>query len=118
MRILLAEDDEMLLSLLEFRLKKEGYEVLKASDGKKAVEMIKEEKPDLIITDIMMPFLSGLELVNEIKSNLGIETPIIILSSSGQEKTVMEAFKLGVSDFISKPFSPNELIIRIQRVMK
>lgn len=118
MKILIAEDDDMLLALLEFRLKKEGYEVILATDGKKAVELIQSEQPDLIITDIMMPFLSGLELVSEIKGQQKIETPIIVLSASGQEKTVMEAFNLGVDDFITKPFSPNELIIRIKRLMR
>lgn len=115
-KILLAEDDEMLISLLSFRLKKEGYELITVKDGREAKEKIQSEQPDLIVSDIMMPFVSGLEIIGFVKNELNQKTPVIILSTAGQEKTVLEAFNLGADDFISKPFSPNELVIRIRKM--
>lgn len=117
MRILICEDDEMVLKMVEFKLRKEGYEVQLANDGKEAAHKIEELKPDLIITDIMMPYLNGLEIVNHVRKILKLKTPIIIVSSIGLEKTVLEAFQLGADDFITKPFSPNELSVRVKKLL-
>ncbi len=113
MKILIAEDDELMLRTLEFRLKKDGHEVVVARDGKEALEKIENESPELVISDIMMPYNSGLEIVGALKEKHN--TPIIILSAMGQEDVVLEAFRLGADDFITKPFSPNELSVRIRR---
>ena len=115
-KILLVEDDLMLLSLLDFRLKKEGYHVVTANNGKEAISKIKSAPPDLVISDIMMPFVSGLELTGFIKNEYESEIPIVIISSAGQEEMVLEAFNLGADDFIAKPFSPNELIVRLKKM--
>ncbi len=117
MKVLVCEDDEMVLKMVEFRLRKEGYEILLAADGKEALEKVRKENPDLIITDIMMPYLTGLEIVHQIRKDLGLQTPIIIVSSIGLEKTVLEAFQLGADDFITKPFSPNELSVRVKKLL-
>lgn len=117
MKVLIAEDDIMMLKTMEFRLMKEGYEVIACSDGKVALSKIESENPDIIISDIMMPYVSGLDLVNKVKIELKLNIPIIILSAVGLEKTVLEAFELGADDFITKPFSPNELIMRIKRLL-
>ena len=114
MKILIAEDDELMLRTLEFRLKKDNHQVIIARDGREALQKIEEHKPDLVISDIMMPYNSGLEIVSAVKDKLG--TPIIILSAMGQEDVVLEAFKLGADDFLTKPFSPNELSVRIRRL--
>lgn len=116
-KVLVIEDERMMLKILEFRLKKEGYEVLIAEDGKVGIAMIASETPDLILTDIMMPYVSGLEIINHVKNILKLTTPIIILSAVGLEKTVVEAFSLGADDFISKPFSPEELSIRVRKYL-
>lgn len=115
MKILVAEDDLLMLKTLEFRLKKDGHEVILCNDGMEALQLIDECKPDLIITDIMMPYSSGLEITSAVR--LKSNTPIIILSGMGQENVVLEAFKLGADDYITKPFSPNELLLRIRRFM-
>jgi DNA-binding response OmpR family regulator len=115
MKVLVAEDDMIMLKTIEVRLKKDGYDVITAQDGRDALKKIEEQSPDLIITDIMMPFLSGLEIVGAVKSKGGKDTPIIVLSTMGQENVVLEAFKLGAEDFITKPFSPKELSMRVQR---
>ncbi|MDP2189530.1 MAG: response regulator transcription factor [Sphingobacteriaceae bacterium] len=117
-KILVIEDERMMLKILEFRLKKEGYEVLIAADGKTGLSMIASELPDLILTDIMMPYVSGLEIINHVRNVLQKNTPIIILSAVGLEKTVVEAFSLGADDFISKPFSPEELSIRVRKYLR
>lgn len=116
-KIVIAEDNSTLSLLLKFRLEKEGHELLMAVDGKEAIELIENNKPDLIITDIMMPFVSGLEVISHVRNKLALETPIIVFSSAGQEEMVIKAFNLGANDFMGKPFSPNELVIRVNRLL-
>lgn len=116
-KVLLAEDDKTLSLLLKFRLEKEGYETFMAADGNEAQRLIESTNPDIILTDIMMPFSSGLELISYVKDNLQRDTPIIVFSAAGQEEMVLKAFNLGATDFMSKPFSPNELIMRIKRIL-
>ena len=116
-KILLAEDNSILSLLLKFRLEKEGYELLIAVDGKEAIDLIEKHNPELILTDIMMPFVSGLEVISHVRNKLNKETPIIVFSSAGQEEIVLNAFNLGANDFMSKPFSPNELVIRAKRLL-
>jgi two-component system response regulator VicR len=115
MRILVIEDEVMVLKSIEFKLKKEGFEVITAPDGKVAYEMLSEEPIDMIITDLMIPYYSGLELINHVRSDLKSKVPIIVLSAMGQEESILEAFRLGANDYMTKPFIPNELIIRIRK---
>lgn len=114
MLILIAEDDELILKTIEHKLLKEGHEVILTRNGKDAIETLKTRDVDLAITDIMMPFASGIEILSAIKT-MGKQIPVIMLSSMGQEEVVLNAFDLGAADFIVKPFSPNELILRIKR---
>jgi len=116
MKILVAEDEPMLLKTIELKLKKEGYEVIATADGREAIERIEKDVPDMVVTDIMMPYASGLEIINFIRQKMNRKTPIIILSAMEQEKVVMEAFELGADDYITKPFSLNELAIRVKRL--
>lgn len=117
-KIVLAEDNSILAKLLQFKLEKEGYQLLIATNGKEAVDLIENNKPDMILTDIMMPFISGLEVISHVRNKLEMKTPIVVFSSAGQEEMVLSAFNLGATDFMSKPFSPNELIIRIKRLLQ
>jgi DNA-binding response OmpR family regulator len=116
MKILVAEDEPMLLKTIELKLKKEGYEVITTSDGREAAAKIEELDPDMVITDIMMPYVSGLEIVSLLRKKTHKHVPIIMLSAMEQEKVVMEAFDLGADDYITKPFSLNELVIRVKRL--
>jgi DNA-binding response OmpR family regulator len=117
MKILIADDEKMMLKIIELRLKKDGHEVIVTSNGQEAIDQIKLQDPDMIIADIMMPFTSGLEIVSLVKQgSLHRKVPIIILSSMGQENVVLEAFNLGADDYITKPFSPNELSMRVKRL--
>ena len=115
MKILVAEDEMIMLKTIELRLKKDGHEIITCSDGREAILKIDETNPDLIITDIMMPFASGLEIIEAVKRKDGKHAKVIVLSAMGQENVVLEAFQLGADDFITKPFSPNELSMRVKR---
>ena len=117
MKILIAEDEPIILMAIERQLKKEGFEVIITTDGREALMVMEEHKPDLIITDILMPFTSGLELIGIIKATAHKNIPIIVLSAMGQESTVFEAFQLGADDFLTKPFNPTELSIRVKKLL-
>lgn len=116
MIILIAEDEIMMRKTIEFRLKKDGYTVHIAPDGREALQKISEHDFDLIITDVMMPFASGMEIISAAKKK-NYKIPVIVLSSMGQENTVVEAFQLGADDYMIKPFSPNELSMRVKRFL-
>lgn len=113
--LLLAEDDTLLASLIRFRLEKEGYEVSLATNGREVKEFLKLAIPDIIVSDIMMPYFSGIELVDHLRNTLQNKVPVIIISSAGNEGNVLNAFALGANDFMSKPFSPAELLVRLER---
>lgn len=114
-KLLLAEDDQLLASLLTFRLQKGGYEVKLSGDGKQVKEYLAKNTPDIIVSDIMMPYFSGMELIAYVRKELNLQVPIIIISSAGNEENVLNAFELGANDFISKPVSPSELLVRVAR---
>ena len=118
MKILVAEDEPLMLKTLELKLKKEGYEVVGCPDGKDALHQLGYHMPDMVITDIMLPYASGLEIVNAVKAIGQKNIPVIVLSAMGQEKTVEEAFQLGADDYVTKPFSLTELAIRIKRLTR
>jgi len=118
MKILIVEDEELMLKALEFRLKKDGYTIVRATDGRDAISRINEDNFDMVITDIMLPFNNGLEILNHVKRKAGKNVPVIVLSAVGLEKVVLEAFELGADDYITKPFSPTELSIRVKKLLK
>ena len=118
MKILVAEDEPMMLMAIVARLKKDGYEVTSTTDGRQALKAIETSTPDLIITDILMPYTSGLELIGIVKSTPSSKIPILVLSGLGEEETVMEAFQLGADDFLTKPFNAIELSVRVKRLLK
>lgn len=118
MKILICEDEEIMLTALEFRLQRQGFEVIIAENGKKAIQKIDSESPDLIVADIMMPHISGLDLIKHVRLKKNSDLPIIIISALEHEDTVLEAFRVGASDFITKPFKPNELILRIKKIFQ
>ena len=116
-RILFAEDDDLLASLLNFRMERSGYDVIHAKNGKIVKEYLSKSMPDVIVSDIMMPYFSGIELIDYVRNVLNSSIPIIMISSAGNEENVLNAFKLGANDFISKPVSPSELLVRIGKAL-
>lgn len=116
-RILLIEDDQLIRKAVEAKLKKSGYEVIACENGKDGMASFESQSPDLVLTDVMLPYISGLEIVSQVKS-AARSVPVIIFSSMGQEKIVEQAFDLGADDYITKPFSLTEVVIRIKKQLK
>ena len=114
MKILIADDEESIIEVVKIYLEKEGYSVLTALDGDTALELEIAEKPDLLILDIMLPKISGLELCRTIER----EVPVIFLTAKTSEEDKIAGFALGADDYITKPFSPRELIARVKAVMR
>lgn len=111
--LLLAEDDLMLASLLRYRLEKSGYQVVLVHDGKAMKAGLDEKMPHAIICDVMMPYFSGIELVDYLRNELASNIPIILISSASNEENVISAFNMGANDFMAKPVSPTELLARV-----
>ena len=111
-KILVADDEKHIVQIVQFNLEKKGnYEVIVASDGEMALEMIKLEKPDLIISDIMMPKMTGFELFEELRIDEELKKiPFIILTAKGQDSYFEEGQERGILHILTKPFSPKALL--------
>ena len=116
MKILIVDDEEMIRGVLREYVEFEGNEAEEAGDGMEAVKLCREKDFDLVLMDIMMPHLDGFSAVKEIKKSKDI--PVIMLSARGEEYDKLFAFELGVDDYVTKPFSPKEVMARIQAVVK
>ena len=117
-RILVADDDEDILSLVAFRLERSGCRVLKATDGEEALRLALEEVPDLAVLDVMMPKLDGHEVTRQIRANeTTSRIPVILLTARAQESDVAAGFEAGADDYVKKPFSPQELGARVQAIL-
>lgn len=116
-KILIVEDDKHILAGLVDNLKMEGYATVIARDGEAALKQVKERGPDLIILDVMLPKLSGFEVCKRLKEQ-GSRVPIVILSAQGEEADKVLGLELGADDYVTKPFSPRELVVRIKAVLR
>ena len=117
-KILVAEDEPSLYKLLEFRLNSLGHEILLATDGKQALAMVKSDRPDLVLLDVMMPVMGGFQVLRKLKEDDDTSSiPVIMLSAKGQEKDIVTGLEYGAFDYITKPFSFPELIARIDRAL-
>ena len=115
-RILVVEDEEAILLGLEENLLFAGYDVLKASDGPRALELALGERPDLILLDIMLPGLTGFEVCRQLRDK-GMQTPVIMLTARGDEFDKLHGFEMGADDYVTKPFSVDELLARVKAVL-
>ena len=111
-KVLVVDDEQSIIDVLVYNLKKEGYETLEATDGLTAVNIALEEKPDLMLLDIMLPKLDGLSVCKKIKNALNV--PILILSAKDEELDKIVGLELGADDYITKPFSVRELMARVK----
>ncbi|MEM1327856.1 MAG: response regulator [Bacteroidota bacterium] len=118
MKILICEDEEILLTALEFRMRKAGFEVVMAKDGQAALEAIQQEDIALTITDIETPKLTAIELIEKMNEDDELKTPVIVISDMSYEDEIKEALKLGAKDFVIKPFKPAELVLRTRCVLE
>lgn len=118
-RILIVEDELDLRSTLEFKFKSEGYSVDAVSKGKEAIEAIARKKPDLVLLDLMLPDMSGLDVCKTIRNSTdSFDTAIIMLTAKGEEVDRVLGFELGADDYVVKPFSVRELALRVSTVLK
>jgi two-component system alkaline phosphatase synthesis response regulator PhoP len=116
-RILLVEDDPTLRQALTFNLTREGYEVSSAADGEAALEAARNQRLDLVILDVMLPGMSGVEVLRVLRRE-GVATPVIILSAKGDEIDRVVGLKVGADDYVSKPFSRPELLARLEAILR
>ena len=110
--ILIVDDEQPIVDILVYNLKKEGYNTIEASDGLTAIDMALEQKPDLILLDIMLPKMDGLSVCKRVKNSLNV--PIIMLTAKDSEIDKILGLELGADDYITKPFSVRELVARVK----
>jgi two-component system phosphate regulon response regulator PhoB len=118
-KILLVEDDASLIELVTYNLEKEGFDVVRTGDGEEALTLAEEEKPDLVILDWMIANLSGIEVCRRLRRAPGTANlPIVMLTARGDEADRIRGLETGADDYMTKPFSPRELIARIRAVLR
>ena len=118
-KVLVIEDDTHIWKMIEYKLKKGNHDLTWACDGMKAIEALEAEKPDLIISDIMVPYMDGLQILKKVKSMDNLkDIPVIMLTSKAQEDDILKGLELGAHDYMAKPFSPAELILRVNKPLK
>ena len=118
-KILVVDDEADILNLLDYNLERAGFEVHTAKDGPEALDLAGKKAPDLILLDIMLPDMEGTEVLKRLKereSTRGI--PVVMLTAKGEEVDKIVGFELGAEDYITKPFSPRELVLRVRAVLK
>jgi len=116
--ILVVDDEKDILELVGYNLEQEGYSIFKAADGSSALKLAKKKHPHLIILDLMLPKLSGIEVCKILKKDEGTsEIPIIMLTARTEEIDRVLGFELGADDYVTKPFSPRELVLRVKAVL-
>ncbi|MDA8793442.1 response regulator [Bacteriovoracaceae bacterium] len=118
-KVLIVEDEDDIRELIHFNLYKEKYEVVEAGNGEEALKLFKTEKPDLVLLDIMLPLMSGLEICRKIKEDSQqADTKIIFVSAKGAEEDIITGLELGADDYVTKPFSPKVLVARVKSVLR
>ena len=118
-RVLIVEDEPPLVELLSYNLEKAGFQIHIARDGEEALLAVEERKPDLILLDWMLPYVSGIEICRRIRRNPETRNvPIIILTARGEEDDRIRGLEAGADDYVVKPFSPSELVARVRAVLR
>ncbi|BCB05553.1 response regulator transcription factor [Bacillus sp. KH172YL63] len=115
-KVLLVDDEENIVDVCSRYLVREGYEVSTASNGREAIELYEAFRPDIVVLDIMMPEIDGWQVAEKIRENH--DTPIIMLTALGQEKDRIYGLTIGADDYVTKPFSPRELLLRVKNVLR
>lgn len=117
--ILIVDDEEDIVELIKYNLKTEGYVILTAGTGEQAIKSARKSRPDLIVLDLMLPGIDGLEVTRYLKNNdQTADIPIVMVTAKGEESDVVTGLELGANDYISKPFSPRELVARIRAILR
>ena len=118
-KILVVDDERDIIELVSYNLEKEGFKVISATDGEKALELVSSDKPEVIILDLMLPGIDGLDVCRELKKNDQTSSiPVIMLTAKGEESDIVIGLELGADDYITKPFSPRVLVARVKAVLR
>ena len=118
-KILVVDDEEDILELLRFNLTKEGFAVVCAASGEEALKVARAEKPDLILLDLLLPGIDGLEVARRLKNDASTkEIPVIMVTAKGEEADIVTGLEVGAEDYITKPFSRKVLIARVRAVLR
>ncbi len=118
-KILAIDDDPDILSLVRYNLEREGFSVLTAANGQEALQLAHSQLPQAIILDLMLPEVDGLEVFRQVKRDPNLsDVPLIVLTAKGEETDRVVGFELGADDYITKPFSPRELVLRLKAILK
>ncbi|MFH1552257.1 MAG: response regulator [Candidatus Omnitrophota bacterium] len=118
-KILIVEDEKDIAEMIEYNLRKEGYTTLSVLNGEKAVSLAKKERPNLVILDLMLPDIDGLEVCKRLKKNeITAQIPIIMLTAKSREADKVAGLEVGADDYLTKPFSTRELMARIKAVLR
>ena len=118
-QILIVDDEEDILELVRFNLAREGYDMICATSGEEALEITRKEHPDLLVLDLMLPGIDGLEVAKILKSDVKTkDIPIIMLTAKGEEADIVTGLELGADDYVTKPFSPRILVARVRAVLR
>lgn len=115
-KVLAVDDEQDILDLIRYHLEREGYQVVGCRDGRSALELISRERPDLVILDLLMPEVDGLEVCRRVRQGSAI--PIVMLTAKAEEADKVAGLELGADDYITKPFSPRELVARVRAVLR
>ena len=115
-KILIVDDDQNIVRLLRLYLRNEGYDVVSAADGRQALDRFGQETPDLVLLDLMMPQLSGLEVCTEIRKHS--EVPVIMLTARSEDIDKIVGLEMGADDYITKPFNPREVVARVKAALR
>jgi len=118
-KILAVDDERAIVRLVQVNLERQGYQVVTAFDGKEALEKVESERPDLIVLDVMMPYMDGFEVLQNLKKNPNTrDIPVIMLTAKAQDADVFRGWQSGVDCYLTKPFNPMELIAFVKRIFK
>jgi DNA-binding response OmpR family regulator len=117
-KILVVDDESNILDVVELYLLREGFKVVRAADGPTALKLYAEEKPDLVLLDVMLPKMDGLEVLRQIRQHQQLAVPVIMLTSKSEEEDKLVGLEAGADDYITKPFSPRELVARVKVALR
>jgi two-component system alkaline phosphatase synthesis response regulator PhoP len=118
-KILAVDDEKHIVRLIQVNLERAGYEVVTAGDGKEALEKVKSENPDMIVLDVMMPYMDGFEVLRTLKADQATrDIPVIMLTAKAQDADVFRGWQSGVDSYLTKPFNPMELLSFVERIFQ
>jgi two-component system alkaline phosphatase synthesis response regulator PhoP/two-component system response regulator VicR len=117
LKVLVCDDERHIVRLIQVNLEREGYKVVTAYDGKEGLEKVRTEKPDLMVLDVMMPYMDGFEVLKALRRDADTaDLPVIMLTAKAQDRDVFEGYTYGADMYLTKPFNPRELISFVKRI--